>query len=142
MIFFTLAALAAGNADPVVVTLQAAHRDFRAQRQDQNRSVPRALWPHLPRFMKALARRLEKVPGNVKRDTDLARRVAPFAEEWARLASSGERPAVHPELDRLQWMIEEFRVQLFAQELRTALAVSEKRLDEQLVKSRAEARTT
>jgi hypothetical protein len=38
-------------------------------------------------------------------------------------------------------MIEEFRVSLFAQEMRTALRVSEKRLADQLEKARAEART-
>ncbi len=38
-------------------------------------------------------------------------------------------------------MIEEFRVSLFAQDMRTVLRVSEKRLTDQLEKARAEART-
>jgi ATP-dependent RNA helicase HrpA len=102
--------------------------------------VPDMLWPHLPRYLKALARRLDKIQGNLKRDAELAARVIPFVREWQRLATHPERPTAHPELDRLQWMIEEYRVSLFAQDLRTALPVSDKRLQEQLDRSRAEAR--
>jgi ATP-dependent helicase HrpA len=102
--------------------------------------VPDMLWPHLPRYLKALARRLDKIQGNLKRDAELAARVIPFVREWQRLATHPERPIAHPELDRLQWMIEEYRVSLFAQDLRTALPVSDKRLQEQLDRSRAEAR--
>jgi ATP-dependent helicase HrpA len=47
-------------------------------------------------------------------------------------ALSGQRP----ELDQLRWMIEEFRVSLFAQDLKTMLRVSEKRLSEQLALAR------
>ena len=43
-----------------------------------------------------------------------------------------------PERDRLRWMIEEFRVSLFAQELKTLAPVSAKRLDEQLRLARRE----
>ena len=39
--------------------------------------VPAVLWPHLPRYLKALARRLDKAPGNQKRDAELMARVAP-----------------------------------------------------------------
>jgi ATP-dependent helicase HrpA len=37
-----------------------------------------------------------------------------------------------PELEDFRWMIEEFRVSLFAQELKTMVRVSDKRLEEQL----------
>jgi ATP-dependent helicase HrpA len=40
------------------------------------------------------------------------------------------------EIDQLRWMIEEFRVSLFAQDLKTVLRVSEKRLAEQLAAAR------
>ena len=103
-------------------------------------NVPDTLWPHLPRYLKALVRRLDRVQGNLPRDAELAGRIAPFVREWQRLATHPERPTSHPELDRLQWMIEEFRVSLFAQDLRTAIPVSDKRLLEQLERSRAEAR--
>jgi ATP-dependent helicase HrpA len=44
---------------------------------------------------------------------------------------------VDPELETLRWMIEEFRVQLFAQELGVRTGVSIKKLDEQFRKVRS-----
>jgi ATP-dependent helicase HrpA len=100
--------------------------------------VPALLWPHLARYLNALTRRLDKVAGNLKRDAELVAKVAPFAKAWREINAR-----VHPhesriELDRLHWMIEEFRVSLFAQDLKTALPVSEKRLTQQVEVARAE----
>jgi ATP-dependent helicase HrpA len=103
-------------------------------------SVPPLLWPHLPRYLKALTRRLDKVAGNLKRDTELMIRVAPFAKAFVDLNKGSHAHTPRAELDRLQWMIEEFRVSLFAQDLRTATPVSEKRLADQLELARAESR--
>lgn len=102
--------------------------------------VPAVLWPHLPRFLKALARRVDKVGGNLKRDIELMNRVAPFAKAFKELSVQEVKAEARPELARLHWMIEEFRVSLFAQDLRTALPVSEKRLAEQVERARAESR--
>ncbi len=102
--------------------------------------VPRLLWPHLPRYLKALARRLDKVAGNFKRDAELTARVSPFAKAFRDLDKASRAAASRIALDRLQWMIEEFRVSLFAQDLRTATPVSEKRLTDQLEAARAESR--
>jgi hypothetical protein len=44
-----------------------------------------------------------------------------------------------PERERLRWMIEEFRLSLFAQDLRTLLPISAKRLDEQVALAQREA---
>lgn len=101
--------------------------------------VSTALWPHLPRFLKALVRRLDKVAGNLKRDSELMSKVAPPAKVLREL-SAESRPDARPELERLHWMIEEFRVSLFAQDLKTALPVSEKRLADQVEKARAESK--
>jgi ATP-dependent helicase HrpA len=43
----------------------------------------------------------------------------------------------HAEIQRLQWLIEELRVSLFAQDLRTAVPVSEKRIQEQIERAQA-----
>lgn len=102
--------------------------------------VPALLWPHLPRFLKALTRRLDKVAGNVKRDTELANCVAPFVKALQQFNAAGPAHASRPERERLQWMIEEFRVSLFAQDLRTAIAVSQQRLMQQVELARAESR--
>jgi ATP-dependent helicase HrpA len=102
--------------------------------------VSTVLWPHLPRFLKALARRVDKVAGNLKRDIELMNRVAPFAKAFRELNTGDAKAESRPELARLHWMIEEFRVSLFAQDLRTAIPVSEKRLAEQVEKARVESR--
>ncbi|HEY6641186.1 ATP-dependent RNA helicase HrpA [Povalibacter sp.] len=102
--------------------------------------VPELLWPHLSKYLKALSRRLEKVAGNAKHDAELSHRVAPFLKGFNDLNRASQGQTVRTELDRLQWMIEEFRVSLFAQDLRTATPVSDKRLADQLELARAEAR--
>jgi ATP-dependent helicase HrpA len=103
-------------------------------------STPREWLAHFPRYLKALRRRIERIPGDVERDAVLSARVMPFAEAWRTLETEAPHARPRPELQHLRWMIEEFRVSLFAQEMRTALRVSEKRLSEQLEKARAEAR--
>jgi len=56
------------------------------------------------------------------------------------LAAQLTRPTVPAQLFQLRWMIEEYRVSLFAQELKTLMKVSDKRLAEQLEAARVEAR--
>jgi len=102
-------------------------------------STAREWLTHYPRYLKAIRRRIERLPGDVKRDSELAARVAPFAEAFRRLASEGHASRPRPELEQLRWMIEELRVSLFAQEMRTVLRVSEKRVSEQLERARTEA---
>jgi len=103
-------------------------------------STPREWLSHFPRYLKAVRRRIERISGDVERDATLNARVAPFAEAWRTLQAEAPHARPRPELQHLRWMIEEFRVSLFAQEMRTVLRVSEKRLAEQLEKARAEAR--
>ena len=92
---------------------------------------------YLPRYLKAVVKRLEKISGAVERDTSLLRQLEPFVKAYLQLLA--RKPLVQIELDKFKWMIEEFRVSLFAQELKTAMPVSTKRLTEQLEKARKEA---
>jgi ATP-dependent helicase HrpA len=122
---------------------QPLRTDVQAQLQmlvpgDFPASVPPALWLHLPKYFRALTRRLDKAPGNQKRDTELMRQVSPATQAYQRLLSQAPKGETHPELDRLQWMIEEFRVSLFAQDLKAALPVSDKRLADQIERARVE----
>jgi len=105
---------------------------------DFPRSVPSLLWAHLPRYLKTIARRIDKAPGNAKRDQELAARVFPSLRAFSQLHAGRDQTIPHPELDRLQWMIEELRVSLFAQDLKTAIPVSEKRVAEQVEKVQRE----
>jgi ATP-dependent helicase HrpA len=88
---------------------------------------------HAPRYLQAARRRLEKLAGGaLRRD---AEHVAEIAARWAeyeeRRADHAARGVHDPALETYRWMLEELRVSLFAQELRTAVPISPKRLDEQ-----------
>ncbi len=102
--------------------------------------VPRSLWPHEVRYLKALNRRLDRAPGNAKKDAEAMSKIAPFAAALQQLLAAYKGHEPRPEVERLQWMLEEFRVSLFAQDLKTALPVSEKRLADQLEAARQEAK--
>jgi len=102
--------------------------------------VPPLLWPHEVRYLRALNRRLDKVAGNAKKDAEAMGKAAPFAAALRQLLASHKGHEPRPEVERLQWMIEEFRVSLFAQDLKTAVPVSDKRLADQLEIARREAR--
>ena len=95
-------------------------------------TTPRPWLDYLPRYLKAITRRIERLPPNVRRDAELAAKVKPFSTALLSLMAQPALSGVRPELDELRWMIEEFRVSLFAQELKTMIRVSDKRLDEQL----------
>jgi ATP-dependent helicase HrpA len=87
---------------------------------------------HVPRYLKAARHRIEKAPSQPARDAELAWRVREIAEEVdrEREAAAGSIPdgARAARIDTARWMIEEFRVSLFAQQLGTDGPVSEKRI--------------
>ena len=95
-------------------------------------TTPRPWLDYLSRYLKAIARRIERLPPNVRRDAELSAKVRPFTTAMRSLMAQPSLSGVRPELDELRWMIEEFRVSLFAQELKTMIRVSEKRLEDQL----------
>jgi ATP-dependent helicase HrpA len=101
--------------------------------------VSASIWPHLPRYFRAINRRLDKLSGNAKRDAELMAQISPFTRALAEAAKIQHGAQARPELERLHWMIEEYRVSLFAQDLRTAVPVSDKRLADQAAKAKAEA---
>ncbi len=86
----------------------------------------------LPRYLKAISRRAARMSTNLQRDTALEARIRPFAAQYQALRERAVPLAAEPALAQLRWMIEEFRVSLHAQELRTLMPVSEKRLQEQI----------
>jgi ATP-dependent helicase HrpA len=98
--------------------------------EDFIQSTAQPWFGHLPRYMQALSRRLERIAGNVARDAQLLQQMQPFLLGYQRLLARQSLP--QHELAKLKWMLEEFRVSLFAQELRTAIPVSARRLTEQL----------
>ena len=85
---------------------------------------------HVPRYLKAMQMRLDKYSSNSERDEKHAASVAALWKRYEkRLEEQRRAGAVDPRLEEFRWHIEELRVSLFAQELRTPYPVSYKRLD-------------
>jgi ATP-dependent helicase HrpA len=103
-------------------------------------STPYPWLGHLPRYLKAMVRRLGRLPAEARRDEELAARVRPFVAAVKRLEASAPGARGRSDLLLLRWMIEEFRVSLYAQDLKAAMRVSEQRLSEQLGRARIEVR--
>jgi ATP-dependent helicase HrpA len=82
-----------------------------------------------PRYLQALEQRLEKAARDVRRDAQLTAEVAPLETRY-RERVKAERGLRPPGDDEFRWMLEELRVSLFAQALRTKVPVSAKRLGE------------
>ncbi|WP_038316251.1 DUF3418 domain-containing protein [Kingella kingae] len=92
--------------------------------------TPWTQWARLPVYIKAMSLRLDKYSGNPARDAareaDIQELEAMLAEKLASL--SRQNLPVSGSLNAFGWQIEELRVSLFAQELRTPSPVSVKRL--------------
>lgn len=94
----------------------------------------------LPRYLAAIEKRLEKLPGNVQRDALHMAAVQALEDDYDDAVSAllpGRRAGA--ELTQVRWMIEELRVSFFAVELGTAYSVSEKRIRAVLNKALAPA---
>ncbi len=88
-------------------------------------------WPqleHLPRYLKAIVMRLDKLRADPVRDADRLAEFRPLEQRFLRLLAE-RRGAPDARLDEFRWLLEELRVSLFAQELRTPQPVSVKRLE-------------
>ena len=92
--------------------------------------TPWAQWPRLPIYLKAMALRLEKYSGNPARDAAREADIQELEQMWQEKTDSliKQGQPVSDDLAAFKWMIEELRVSLFAQELKTPYPVSVKRL--------------
>ncbi len=83
---------------------------------------------HLPRYLKAIAARLDKLRADPARDSARLAELRPLEQRYLRKLAD-RRGARDARLDEYRWWLEELRVGLFAQELKTPQPVSVKRLD-------------
>ncbi len=96
------------------------------------RNTPLTWLKEYPRYLKAIEQRLDKVASQVQRDRVWAGELAGYWEQYqARLAKHSQEGKRDPELQLYRWMLEEYRVSLFAQQLGTKMPVSDKRLNKQ-----------
>jgi ATP-dependent helicase HrpA len=85
--------------------------------------------PDVLRYLRAIERRLDRLPDHPQRDLDLMRSVQQVQRSYEELLAELPAGAPVPEAWRdIRWMIEELRVSYFAQPMRTANPVSEKRI--------------
>ena len=93
-------------------------------------ATPFGWLPHLARFLKAMGLRWEKLPRNLGRDRQQAGLLGPRVERYRQaFAALGEFESPAPALVEYRWLVEELRVSLFAQELKTTVKVSPERID-------------
>ena len=86
---------------------------------------------YVPRYLKALRLRIEKQPANPDRDGKNAASVGAIWQKWHdKISSLNQANLDIPQaMQDYRWLIEELRVSLFAQELKTPIPVSIKRLE-------------
>ncbi len=89
--------------------------------------TPAAQLAHFPRYLKAIVLRIDKLRTEPGRDAPRLAELAALIQPWRRQLSQ-RRGEPDPRLEEFRWLLEELRVSLFAQELRTPMPVSVKRL--------------
>lgn len=96
--------------------------------------TPWAQWPRLPIYLKAMTLRLEKYSSNPARDAAREADIQELEQMWQEKTDGLVKQGlpVSDDLAGFKWMIEELRVSLFAQELKTPYPVSVKRLLKEL----------
>jgi ATP-dependent helicase HrpA len=84
---------------------------------------------HLPRYLRGIVHRLDRLGGNLARDRQLTAQLHEIESEYRELRA--DLPAGGPAdegLREIRWMIEELRINFFAQTLGTAYPISDKRI--------------
>ena len=85
---------------------------------------------HYPRYFEAMQVRLSGVEKDPYRDADRMQQVEPFWQQYLQLLEDGHD--YDENVDTYRWLIEEFRISLFAQQLGTRVKVSVQRLNKAL----------
>ena len=96
------------------------------------RETPAPWFKELPRYLKAVELRLEKLGAQVQKDRVWS---AELSTLWAQYKARADKHAQEGKRDEqltlYRWLLEEYRVSLFAQQLGTKLPISDKRLSKQ-----------
>ncbi len=95
------------------------------------REIPFSQLPQIPRYLKALSIRMERARLNPVKDKERAQLIAPYLTKFAAAKANRPKPMdARRRLEEFRWLLEEYKVSVFAQELGTATPVSPKRLDQ------------
>ena len=92
-------------------------------------ATPWAQLQHLPRYLKGISLRLSKLPARLDHDQRHSSVLATLTSQLRTRQDKHRKAAIDdPALDLFRWQLEELRISLFAQELKTPQPVSVKRL--------------
>jgi ATP-dependent helicase HrpA len=93
-------------------------------------AVPFDRLKHYPRYLRAIGMRLDRIASNPERDANWQQQLARYWQSYqTKLVADRARGIRNPKLDDLRWMLEELRVSLWAQQLKTPYPVSFKRIE-------------
>ena len=103
--------------------------------------IPYTQLVHLPRYLKAIAMRIDKLRSNPSRDAQCQKDWESVARPWQKLMQGNKGAASYAmtedqALTDFRWQLEELRVALYAQELKTPTPMSLKRLEKVLASLR------
>ena len=103
--------------------------------------IPYAQLVHVPRYLKAIAMRIDKLRANPSRDAQCQKDWESVARPWQKLLQGNKGSASYAmtedqALQDFRWQLEELRVALYAQELKTPSPMSLKRLEKVLASLR------
>ena len=123
-----------------------AYEDMRQQlqgliHQQFLKQTPYEYLVHLPRYLKAIVLRIDKLRTNPSRDAQMQRDWESIARAWQKMVQANKGAGQYggdqdQRLKEFRWQLEELRVALFAQELRTPTPMSVKRLEKVLASLR------
>jgi len=124
----------------------AAHADIQTQMQGLIfpkfvAEIPYAQLVHVPRYLKGIAMRIDKLRSNPSRDAQCQKDWESVARPWQKLMQGSKGAASYAmaedhALTDFRWQLEELRVALYAQELKTPTPMSLKRLEKVLASLR------
>jgi len=98
------------------------HRDFIL-------NTPEQILRDYPRYLKAIEKRLDKIQSNPQRERKLRLEISSLWADYKKRANVLNKQNRHSsQLEEYRWLLEEYRISLFAQEIKTRVPVSEKRL--------------
>lgn len=103
--------------------------------------IPYAQLVHLPRYLKAVGLRIDKMRSNPARDAQCQKDWESVSRPWQKLLQGSRGSAAYAiegdqALMDFRWQLEELRVALYAQELKTPTPMSLKRLEKVLASLR------
>ena len=96
------------------------------------RDTPAQWLQEYPRYLKAIEQRLDKLPSQVQQDRVWTVELSAYQDKLKKRQNKHSQEGKYDEaLTVYRWMLEEYRVSLFAQQLGTKIPVSDKRLSKQ-----------